>query len=166
MQYVRIPEERVKVLIGTEGKTKRLLESRTKCKITIEGNEVSVDGAAADEWIAKDVVHAVGRGFNPEKALLLLNENYTFMLVELDDFTTTAKSLETKRGRIIGENGRTRRFIERTSGAFVSVYGKTVGILGSFEEVEIAKEGVSVLLSGSTHSSVYRFLEKQRGKKK
>ena len=162
MQYVRIPEERIKVLIGSGGETKRQLESRTKCKIAVEGNEVSVEGEPAREWIAKDVVHAIGRGFNPEKAVLLLNDDYTFVLIELDDYTTTAKSLETKRGRIIGEKGRTRKFIERTSGAFVSVYGKTVGILGSFESVELAKEAVTLLLSGATHSSVYRLLERKK----
>ncbi|MCX6695223.1 MAG: KH domain-containing protein [Candidatus Altiarchaeota archaeon] len=162
MQYVRIPEERVKVIIGTEGKTKKTLESKTECKLKIEGNEVSVEGDAIHEWVAKDVVHAVGRGFNPEKALLLLNDDYTLVLIELDDYTTTDKSLDTKRGRVIGEKGRTRKFIETKSGALLSVYGKTVGILGSFESVEVAKKAVLMLLSGAGHSSVYKFLERKR----
>ena len=164
MQYIRIPEERVNVIIGSGGETKRLLESRTKCKISVEGNEVSVEGEPMKEWVCKDVVSAIGRGFNPEKALLLLKDDYALNIVDLDDFSKTPKVLETKRGRIIGEAGRTRKFIERTSGAFLSVYGKTVGIIGSFDEVELAKEAVLMLLSGSKHSTVYRFLERERGK--
>jgi len=164
MQYVRIPEERVKVLIGEGGKTKRLLESRMKCKIKVEGNEVSVEGEPYAEWIGKDLVQAIGRGFNPEKALSLLQENSGFVLIDLDDFATTSKSIQTRRGRVIGEDGRTRKFIERTTGAFISVYGDTVGILGSFDSVEIAKKAVLMLVSGSNHSTVYRYLEKNRGK--
>ena len=151
-------------MIGSGGETKRMLESRTKCRISVEGNEVSVEGAPYDEWVAKDVIAAVGRGFNPEKALLLLSEGSSFVLIDLDDFATTPKSVQTRKGRVIGESGRTRKFIERTSGAFISVYGDTVGVLGSFDSVEVAKKAVLMLVSGSNHSTVYKFLERSRGK--
>ncbi len=48
------------------------------------------------------------------------------------------------------------------SGAEVSVYGNTVGIIGDFLEMDIAKNAVVMLLSGSEHSTVYRYLERRR----
>jgi ribosomal RNA assembly protein len=163
MQYVRIPQERVNVLIGEGGQTKKDIEARTRCKISIAEGEVCVDGEALDEWVGKDVVHAIGRGFNPERAFSLLKEGNVLELIEIDEYAGTPKAMERLRGRIIGENGRTRRFIERASGALMSVYGKTVGLIGPYDSVAKAKEAVLMLLGGSRHASVYRFLEKKRG---
>jgi len=161
MQYVRIPLERVGVLIGEDGSAKKELEKRTKCRIDVSESEVSVEGEPLDEWVAKDVIHAIGRGFNPQRALVLLNEGYTFDYVELDDFAATPNSRNRLRGRVIGEKGRTRKFIEKNTGALVSVYGKTVAFIGSFDSVALAKEAVGMLLSGSRHGSVYKYLEKK-----
>jgi len=165
MQYVKIPQERVSILIGEEGATKKRLEERTKCRINIADSEVSVDGDSLEEWVAKDVVHAIGRGFNPEKAMHLLKDGYVFDMVDITEFASTPNSRERLKGRIIGEAGRTRKFIERTTGAMLSVYGKTVGIIGPYDSVELAKEAVGMLLSGSRHGSVYKVLEKKSGKR-
>jgi ribosomal RNA assembly protein len=165
MQYIRIPEERVRALIGQEGATKNLLEERTNCRIAVSDGEVSLEGEAVDEWAAKDIVHAIGRGFSPEKALTLLEDGYTFDYLELEEYGKTEKSRERIRGRVIGENGRTRKFIERTSGALMSVYGKTVAFIGPYEAVAGAKEACAMLCTGSRHSGVYRFLEKKNSRK-
>jgi len=162
MQYVRIPHERVSVLIGEGGKTKSDLEKRTRCKITISDGEVSTEGEAVDEWVCKDIVHAIGRGFSPEKALGLLKEGHVLEFIDMSDYAPTDKAMERLRGRIIGESGRARKFIERASGAMVSVYGKTVGLIGPYDSVASAKEAVSMLLEGSRHATVYRKLEKRR----
>jgi ribosomal RNA assembly protein len=164
MQFIRIPEERVRVLIGEGGSAKKEIEKRTKCKIEVSDGEVSVDGEGMDEWVAKDVVHAVGRGFSPDRALYLLQDGYAFDLVDLSDFAKTSASLGRLRGRLIGEEGRTRKFIERTSQVMMSVYGKTAAFIGPFDGVAMAKEAVGMLLGGSRHASVYKFLEKKRGK--
>jgi ribosomal RNA assembly protein len=165
MQYVKIPQERVSVLIGENGSMKRRLEERTKCRISVTESEVAIEGESLEEWVAKDVVHAIGRGFNPEKALWLLKDGYVFDMIELSEFAGTPNARERLKGRIIGEEGRTRKFIERTSGAMVSVYGKTVAFIGPFDSVELAKEAASMLLSGSRHGSVYKVLEKKAGKR-
>ncbi|MFH1054795.1 MAG: KH domain-containing protein [Candidatus Altiarchaeota archaeon] len=165
MQYVKIPAERVSVLIGSQGSTKTLVEGRTKCSISIADGEVTVEGEPLEEWVGKDVVHAIGRGFNPEKALMLLKDGFVLDFVEIGDFADTPNSRERLKGRIIGESGRTRKFIERTTGAMVCVYGKTVGFIGSFDSVALAKEATGRLLTGSRHASVYRFLEKEKGRR-
>lgn len=161
MQFIRIPEDRVSVLIGSGGETKRAIEQRTKCKLEISETEVSIEGDAMDEWIAKDIVHAIGRGFNPDKAMVLANDGYVFELMDLSEFGSTPASRSRIKGRLIGANGRARRFIEQHSGALMSVYGKTVALIGPFDSVAVAKEAVSMILGGARHSAVYRMLEKR-----
>ena len=63
-------------------------------------------------------------------------------------------------GRVIGRKGTTRHIIERETGAKITVYGKTVAIIGNDESAWKAKEAVEELLSGRTHGFVYRRLLK------
>jgi len=44
----------------------------------------------------------------------------------------------------------------------VSVYGKTVALIGDMERIQIAKEAVEMILEGVRHKSVYAFLEKKK----
>jgi len=48
------------------------------------------------------------------------------------------------------------------TGCFISVYGKTVAIIGLISQVSIARRAVESLLMGSMHASVYKWLEKQK----
>ena len=68
--FVRIPKERVGVLIGPDGKVKRDIEERLMVELQIEseagGVNILLNEKAQDPSIlfrAKDVVTAVGRGF-------------------------------------------------------------------------------------------------------
>jgi ribosomal RNA assembly protein len=51
--------------------------------------------------------------------------------------------------------------MERLSGAKVSVYGKTVAILGYPEQMRVARTAIEMLLDGAPHGNVYSFLEKK-----
>jgi len=48
------------------------------------------------------------------------------------------------------------------TGTYVSVYGKTVSIIGEIEHLQIAKEAVEMILKGSRHKTVYSFLERKK----
>jgi len=52
MEFINIPEERVGVLIGTNGEVKRDIEKRSKVKLKIEGTSVSIDGDGFLTWKA------------------------------------------------------------------------------------------------------------------
>jgi len=163
MQYVKIPGDRVGVLIGEKGETKRLIEKRTKTKIAVEDSEVSVEGESFREWIAKDVVKAIGRGFAPDKALLLLDEENTLEIIYVPDVVGgTDKNLERVRSRVIGTKGKTRKTIEKVTECLISIQGKTIAIIGPLESAALAKEAVVMIAAGSPHSRVYRFLERSR----
>ena len=64
-------------------------------------------------------------------------------------------------GRIIGKDGRSREIMERLSGTKVSVYGKTVAILGYPEQIRVARAAIEMLLDGAPHGNVYSFLERK-----
>ncbi|MEM2918337.1 MAG: KH domain-containing protein [Candidatus Altiarchaeota archaeon] len=161
MQYIKIPEERVGILLGENGSIKREIERKTRTKIKVDNCEVSIEGQPMDEWIAKDIVKAIARGFSPEKALKLLDENYSFEIIRLKDFANTEKELIRKKARVIGEHGKAREKIEESTDTYISIYGKTISIIGRYEDVEIAKEAIIKLLNGASHRSVYKFLEKK-----
>jgi ribosomal RNA assembly protein len=113
---------------------------------------------------AKDVVTALGRGFSPEHAFRLVrDEDVALELIDLRGvFGKSESDLKRVKGRIIGQNGKTRRIIEELTDANVAVYGHTVGIIGALDQVEIAKEAIQMLVKGSMHSTVYRFLHRKR----
>ena len=72
---IKIPKVRVAVLIGKKGVTKRLLQKKLSVKLIIspEG-DVEVIGEPFEMMVAIKVVRAIGRGFNPKIALLLMND--------------------------------------------------------------------------------------------
>ena len=70
--------------------------------------------------------------------------------------------MERLKGRVIGEKGKSRRVIEELTGCHISVYGKTIGIIGEASDVHLAHQAVGMLLQGSMHKTVFQFLEKQK----
>jgi ribosomal RNA assembly protein len=150
-EVVRIPEERKAVLIGRDGAVKREIEEKTGTRLRI-ADDVAIDGDALDVLKAAEVVKAVGRGFSPQNALLLLKEEYELLVISLPG---RDKPLRRLLARLIGTHGRTRRNIEEMSGAHVAVYGKTISMIGTYGQVSLAGQAVELLLSGKSHSYVY-----------
>lgn len=152
---ILISKMRVPVLVGAEGKTKKDIEEKTHTKIFI-GEEITIEGEAIDVMTAENVIKAIGRGFAPEKALELLNEEKVLYIIQL---TKNKKELKRIKARLIGTMGKARRNLESLTNTRISVYGKTVSIIGSYENAGIAKEAIEKLIGGSMHSNVYKFLE-------
>lgn len=173
MRYVRIPVERVGVIIGPNGQTKQRLERLTgvKTRVDSEAGEVWIDDANPRDPLmplkVEDIVRAMARGFSPDHAFKLLNEDYYLHVFDVHDYV--GKDREDVRrisARLIGSEGKTRRIIEELSGALLSVYGHTASVIATLDSMEIAKRACEMILSGSEHAAVYRFLETQRRKAK
>ncbi|HJJ50507.1 MAG TPA: RNA-processing protein, partial [Methanocorpusculum sp.] len=64
--------------------------------------------------------------------------------------------------RIIGREGKAREQIENMTGALVSVYGKTVGIIGMPDQMNDAHTAVTMLINGSDHNTVFNFLDRKK----
>jgi ribosomal RNA assembly protein len=162
---LKIPKERVAVLIGTKGETKRALEQMTKTKIDVDSKEgdVTISGKdAINMYGLREVITAIGRGFSPENAQLLLRQENGFELINLKDYAKNENDLIRLRGRIIGEDGKSRRIIEEMTGVFISIYGKTVAMIGDLDGLPIARRAIEMLIMGNRHASVFRMLEEQR----
>ena len=170
--YVRIPKRRIGVVIGKNGIVKKKIEEKLDLKIEVdeEGTAVIKSLPSADPlacWKGRDVVKAIARGFSPHKAYKLFDDSVILEVVDLEDFTGKSRnSLKRVKGRIIGKDGKTRKIIETSTGCFLSVYGRTISFIGTFEDVYDAKKAVEMLLRGAEHSTVYRFLENIKKKKK
>jgi len=167
LQYeLKIPKDRLAVLIGKGGTTKVEIEKSTKTEIEVDSKEGDIFITGSDGlgiYTAREVITAIGRGFNPELALLLLKVDYSFELISLTDVCGKSKdNLVRVKGRIIGREGKTRTHIEELTETYISVYGKTVAIIGQTEQVLVARRAIDMILEGSTHSSVYKWLEKKR----
>src|SRR3989344_8346834 len=162
---LRIPKERIAVLIGTRGEMKRALERETKTKLGVESFEGDIRITGKDAlllYLCREIVRAIGRGFNPEIAMQLLKQDYSFDMVSIQDYSRNAADLERLRGRVIGEGGKSRKTIEELTQTTVCIFGKTVGIIGPAEQMVNARRAVESLLGGSPHAHVYRWLEKKR----
>jgi ribosomal RNA assembly protein len=149
-----VPKDRINVI--KDEKVVKKLESSIKIKLSFDENSVIIDGDGLDLFQAKYIIKAIGRGFSPEKAFRLLNEEESLEVIELTEFND--KKLKIIKSRLIGTNGKTWKMIENFSGCSVSVYGKTVSMIGKYEQMNIAREAVKMIIRGSKHSKVYSFL--------
>lgn len=169
-ETIRIPKDRIAVLIGKNGGTKKQVEKATKTRIDVDSKsgevEVSSKGENALEfYIATQIVKAIARGFSPEHALKLLDENYYLDVIDIEDFVgKREKELLSKKGRLIGKQGKVREKLEEETGCFVSVYGKTVGLIGRPEDMESARKAVEMILHGSSIDYALNFLKKSKSR--
>ena len=157
-----IPKDRVAVVIGPNGGTKKTIEKGTKTKVRIDSKNGDVEIEAEDAALvlkAANIIRAIGRGFSPEHAMKLTDDEYYFELINLtEELGKNWKQIQSKKGRIIGKEGAIREKIEADTQTHISVYGKTIGIIGKAENVEKAQHAVLMLIKGAEHASVLNYL--------
>jgi ribosomal RNA assembly protein len=153
-------------------------EIQDKCNVVIEidsetGNAIISSqsrelSAETEPFKAVEVVTAISKGFSPRRAYRLIEgDEDTFHLIDLRDYAGKSySSMERIKGRIIGEEGRSRRNIEDLTGAYLSVYGHSVGLIGKSDQIKIASDAVTMLSKGKTHKNVYNMLQEARRKAK
>ena len=165
-----IPRERVGVLVGHAGNTKSTIEAKLFVDLKIDSPsgtvEIGVKPDAPDPsgaLQAKDIIVAIGRGFSPDRAFKLFNEETTLDIIDLHDFFGKNEA-EIRRidGRIIGREGKSRRILEELTGASISVSGHTVSIIGNYDAIAMAKDALEKLIKGRQHGTVYKFLKRRR----
>lgn len=173
MRYLKIPMERVGVLVGHNGETKRKLEQKTKVTLNIDSQlgEISVDEHSTEDPLlvlkVESMVLAIGRGFSPEHAFMLLSDDFEFFVFDIHDYVGKGKShVRRLKSRIIGREGKTKRVLEELTDSYLSVYGHTIAVIANIADIDIIKRAVDKLLSGSKHATVYSFVESNMKKLK
>jgi ribosomal RNA assembly protein len=169
--FLKIPKERVGALIGPEGKTKKNIEEKLSVEIQIDSETGDITLMLAENandpsllFKAKDVITAIGRGFSPEHAFRLIHDEEAILdVIDLRTiFGRSESDIKRIKGRIIGMDGKTRRIIEELTDTNICVYGHTVSIIGNIEQAQAAREAIQMLINGSQHSTVYRYLHRKR----
>jgi ribosomal RNA assembly protein len=168
-ETVKVPLDRIGVIVGRNGKVRRRVEKLANVKIDVDSEGVvTITAPESTEdpvlaWKARDMIRAMARGFSPKNALSLIDDDMQLIVVSLRDVVgSSPNQMKRVAGRIIGENGRTRRVIEQTTETKISVYGKTVSLIGMSPGLDYARRALDMLIAGAPHSAVYSRLEKMR----
>lgn len=156
---VKIPTERMKVLMGEGGATKRKIESKCNVELNVRPDgEVELLGDPSDVFFARDVIKAIGRGFTAESALMLMKPDFGLYIIQMKEHATSDKAIVRVKSRVIGENGRIKLQIEDATDSAVSIYGNTISIISRIDTMEQAKEAIGMLIDGARHTSVLKYL--------
>ena len=150
---VKIPKERREVL----KKFLKEIERMGRVKVEMNG-EVVLSGDSMNVYIAKNVVIAIGRGFDFKEASKLFKDYILYVI----PISKNKNTLERIRGRIIGRKGKIKKMIEELTNTKISVYGKTVSVIGRGEGLNDAIFVLNMLISGRSHSYIINFLKRRR----
>src|SRR2546428_4506962 len=169
-----IPKDRIGVLVGPKGTVKSRVEDSMGVDLAIDSETGLVDIRLRRETQdpsnalrAKDIVVAIGRGFSPERALTLVNEDNTLDVLDLHDiFGKNEAEIRRVDGRIIGREGKTRKIIEEMTGTLVSVSRHTISIIGTSETGSPTKDSIEKLLKSRQHRTAYKFLRRKKNEPK
>jgi ribosomal RNA assembly protein len=172
---LRIQKERIGAIIGKKGSIKDEIEK--KCNIDIhvdsEDGDIILKSKSTDPLdilnINKglEVILAISKGFSPERAFILFSEENNLEVVDLRDYVgKSVNSISRVKSRLIGEKGKSRKTIEELTGAYISIYGHNVGIIGTSEQIALTMEAITRICSGRSHKNVYNFLQEIRRKAK
>jgi ribosomal RNA assembly protein len=172
---IKVPDDRIGVLIGKSGRVKHEIEDKCKVQIEIDSQngEALISAASTDlpetqPFKAIEIISAISRGFSPERAYRLLDdEELILQIIELKEYAgKSGNAMDRIKGRIIGQGGKSRKTIEELSGVYMSISGHSVALIGKYEEVRLANDAVTMILKGSTHKTVYTMLQEERRRHK
>jgi ribosomal RNA assembly protein len=120
---LKLNKRRIGVVIGANGETKREIEDELGVDIQIDSKTGNVEIKPDIEsenyqplnvLTVQNIIKAINRGFNPEKAMKLKDNEYILEIFNLKNILgKSEKKLKRIKGRIIGRNGEIRKAIER-----------------------------------------------------
>ncbi len=165
----RVPKNRIAVLIGKGGQTRKMLEE-------ISGAELDIDsqtGEVMAEWKEEpdpvvrmkmpDVVLAIGRGLAPSRAIQLIQDDVFLRMYDIREWVGRQPNQTRRmRSRLIGRNGRIRSLIEEISNCEMAIHGSTVLVIGDRDGIALAGPAIEGILRGSEHSTILHGLEQDR----
>lgn len=158
---VKIPEDRMPSVLGEGKENLEKISRMTNVKLEKEGNSIVIDDDSLSVWKAKKILKAIARGFGVETAMKLLNEENNLKIIDLKEYLSGRKKIKRTKGRIIGSDGKTKKVMEKLTGADICIHEKTVSIIANNLMMPILERAVGMLIDGSKHGTVYKYVEKK-----
>jgi len=168
---IGVPEARLKSAYGRDSWFISEVEKITGTKITIDHNagkiiiDINKDAKQNDIIRAREMIQAYAYGFDPNDVLRLRDPDVFMEVINLKDYLPS-NDISRVKGRIIGVNGKTKSAIIEFTGAVISISDNEIAIIGNFDQLQAAKRAIEMLIDGSPHTVVYRFLERFRSSQK
>jgi ribosomal RNA assembly protein len=164
----RIPKERIAVLIGKGGATRKMIEDAAGVKIHIdsETGEVSAlwpeDADPVHRIKLPDIIRAIGRGLAPNRAVRLISDDTFLRMYDIREWVgRRGNHTRRMRSRLIGRDGKIRTLIEGFTGTEIAIHcSTTVVVIGDEAGLMMACTAIEGLLDGAEHSTVIRGMEK------
>ncbi|MFA5411828.1 MAG: hypothetical protein WC350_00570 [Candidatus Micrarchaeia archaeon] len=159
MEILRIPKER----LGALREAKSAIEKHYTVTLVMgEDGEIEIGGEIVWTYLARDAVHAIGRGFAPAQAMKLFKDDYSFYLIDLREHFSTENAMRRVKGRIIGEKGKVKAEIEQATGSDICIYGHTVGIIAPSDAMEYVKDAIGMIMDGAPLTVIAGVLARAR----
>ncbi|WPT13992.1 Pre-rRNA-processing protein PNO1 [Picochlorum sp. SENEW3] len=127
-------------------------------KVEIKTTDKTVDAGNLQQ--AADFIHAFILGFevNDAIALLRLDDLYIESFEVKDVKTLRGEHLARGIGRMAGKSGKTKFTIENSSRTRIVIADTKIHILGSFQNIRVARDAICNLIMGSPAGKVYNRL--------
>ncbi len=166
----RIPKDRIAVLIGKGGRTRKMLEKSSGASLEIDSATGDVSAIWNQEELdpivkmkMPDVIRAIGRGLAPNRAVKLLDDDVFLRMYDIREWVGRQPNQTRRmRSRLIGRNGRIRSLIEEMSRTEMAIYGSTVLVIGDEDGLALATPAIENILNGAEHGTVLHGLEQDR----
>ena len=160
---------RIAVLIGKGGQTRKMLEEASGAKLDIDSRTGEVMAVWEEEpdpvvrMKMPDVILAIGRGLAPSRAVQLIRDDIFLRMYDIREWVGRQPNQTRRmRSRLIGRNGRILSLSEEISNCEMAIRGSTVWTIGAQDGIPLAAPAIEGILSGSEHSTVLHGLEQDR----
>lgn len=142
---------------------KKKLTELLNVKITNRGKEVTIDGKAEDELIARQVLDALNYGFPYAEAISIKTEDRILETINIKDYTNRT-DLESIRGRVIGKGGKTIKTLADLADSAIEMKENTIAIITEPENLQRLTAAIIAIIKGAKQAGVYRELEQSHPK--
>ena len=154
-------KEEISNIIGRNGKKLREFIKQTNAKISVFDGAVEIQSSGKlNEYDVINMLDAMAIGFSAREALLLRKTDYAFEKINLK-----ARLRRTRRriakARMIGRKGEALKKIKQFTDCSIRIFSNTIGIIGKYENVKMARQAIEKFMHGKHHEAVYRWLRRE-----
>jgi ribosomal RNA assembly protein len=117
-------------------------------------------GRGSDVVKMRDFLISLTLGVDEFDAKKLLTDEYMLYLIDLKTIIDSKEDISRILARIIGEEGKIKKRISEATGCSLYISDSKIALIGSYDEIEYAKNAIQIIIDGSPHARLFKYLEK------